>query len=243
MEPVDFCAVRFVIPHLYNKRYNLPIVPVYSGSGTKRLVICVHYWCGSENTFRHIAKCAGKESTVIRLCFPSKIINRNIEESIKTINELFDKAVQLIDNNRKKYQEVVLVGASFGSNAVLKLATLREVDKIVLNTFVGDFTKNLLTSKGLNTVVRLHDEKGLCDDPYEFISADKTLDGIKGNPEFYVTVSKKDYFIPKENYENALKKLKSLPVRKKIYTERNLGHILTIYKHLLSSAQKEFIFG
>jgi hypothetical protein len=142
------------------------------------------------------------------------------------------------------------VGSSFGSNIALKLSTMIDVDKVVLNMLDKNFAQSIFESPALIILRRKLLRHGFTlnktNKIYKFISTDYIVPKIKNRKKvkFLIFLSKSDIFCTYDQFKPELKEFNRLKIHYKLKINKWFGHIVGIYWNLIFNKRIiEFVKG
>ena len=132
-----------------------------------------------------------------------------------------------------------MVGSSIGADIILNLATIVNVDKLVINMLDVNMAEDIFNSPAmilLKDKLKRHGfSKNKIKKIYDFISPDNLISKIKNKPKIKLLIfeSKTDIFCTVEELKPVLVRLDKNKINYKLKTNKFLGHILGIYKNLI----------
>lgn len=210
------------------------------GKKSRKAIIFFPYWTGSSSLYKNIAK-KFPDYTLVFYDYPNEVMSKNTGVSVKYTKELIDDSVNLIKELKaQKYNKIVLVGSSFGSNIALKISAVIPVERVVLNMIDRNLAKGIFNSPALRMLKYKLESQGITlkklDKVYSFISTEYTIPKIKSKKtKFLILLSKNDIFCTLGQFGPSIKQLNQYKVNYKLYINKLLGHILSIYKNIYFS--------
>jgi hypothetical protein len=206
--------------------------------GSKKAIFFFPYWTGKSKIYKKIAK-KFPDYTLIFYDYPNEVMSEDVKVSLKYITEILNDAYNLIKDLRKSgYKEINLIGSSFGANIALKLSTMIEVDKVVLNMLDKNFAQSTFESPALMILKKKLENQGFTlkklNQIYSFISTDYIVPKIKNRNKIKILIflSKSDIFCTYDEFKPELKDFNKLKIHYQIKVNRFFGHIVGIYKNL-----------
>ena len=149
----------------------------------KKAIIFFPYWTGKSTLYRPLAK-KFPDYTLIYYDYPNEVMSEDVRVSIGYLRGVLDDAIEVIkDLKKQNYKEITLVGSSLGENISLKLSTMIEVDKVILNMMDKNFASSIFDTSPLFPLKRKLMKQGFTkqkiDKIYSFISTDYLIRKIK----------------------------------------------------------------
>lgn len=217
------------------------IEKIIEPEGSKKAILFFPYWTGSSNIYKGLSE-KFSDHTLVFYDYPNEVLSEDVTVSINYIKNILNDSLNVIKRLKKKgYKEIILIGSSFGSNIALKLSTMIEVDKVVLNMLDKNFAQSIFESPALIILRKKLERKGFTlnktNKIYKFISTDYIVPKIKNRKKikFLIFLSKSDIFCAYNQFKPELKEFDRLKISYKIKINKWFGHIIGIYKNLIFS--------
>ena len=205
----------------------------------KKAILFFPFWTGKSSIYKGLAK-KFPDYTLVFYDYPNEVLSEDVDVSIKYLKEIIDDATELIKQLKKeKYKEIILIGSSLGSNIAIKLSTISEVDKVIVNMVDRTLAKEIFYSPALKKLKKkLQRHKFTLqklDKIYDFVSTENNIHLIKNkkNIKFLIFESKTDIFCTLDELEPVLNKFKKNKIHYRLKINKFFGHILSIYKNLI----------
>jgi esterase/lipase len=235
----------YILTHLFmwkkfDARKKLKIERIVTNKKkNKKAIMFFPYWTGKSRIYNGFEK-KFPDYTLIFYDYPNEVLSENVKVSTDYFKEIISDAFMMIKDLRKGgYTEITLVGSSIGSNIAIKLATIIDVDKVVLNMIDRTLAKEIFYSAALKILKKKLQKHRFSleklDQIYNFISIEDNIKLIKNKIKIKLLVfsSNTDIFCTTEDLKPVFKKLDKEKIHYSLEINRHLGHILGIYYNLI----------
>jgi hypothetical protein len=233
----DWLLTHTLMWHDFDAKKRLQVKKQISNWHGKKAIFFFPFWTGKSNIYKSLGS-QFPEYTLIYFDYPNQVFSEDVKVSLNYINEILDTAQDTINDLRRHgYEEIILIGSSFGANIALKLATMTKIDKVILNMIDKNIAQSIYHSSAMtilkNKLLRHGITQNKTDKIYGFISTEYLIDKIKNNDiKILLFLSKHDIFCTLEEFSPVLRKLDRSKFHHEVYINRFLGHILSIYKNV-----------
>jgi len=207
----------------------------------KKAIFFYPYWTGKSTIYKGLAK-KFPDYTLIFYDYPNEVMSEDVDVSRAYLKEILDDSLMKIKQLKKEgYEEITLVGSSLGADIALSLATITEVDKLVLNMLDVNMAQDIFDSSAMIILKTKLKKHGFTREKirkiYDFISPEFLIEKIKNKKKIKILIfeSKTDIFCTVEQLKPILSKLKRNNIHYRLKSNFIFGHILSIYKNLFFS--------